>query len=108
VLPRWTWRLIALAGVLAGMTAAMACLPDLTLVITPLDAGAAPRCGDGTIDPSVGEECDPGDGVPIGCVGCKIDCDAGLLDPATKHCYFTAPLDGSVTTSSFHTSDQTS
>lgn len=72
-----------------------ACLPDLET----LPASAPPPssvltgetiCGDGLIDLSGpdAEACDPGEAGAPGCTrSCTIDCDGGVIDPSTNHCY---------------------
>ena len=67
-----------------GAFVAGACLPDL-VVAEP--AGAPSICGNGTIEPDAGEECDPGATASSGCSACKIECDAGYVDDASLHCY---------------------
>ncbi|HEY1954866.1 MAG TPA: C-type lectin domain-containing protein [Polyangiaceae bacterium] len=77
----------------ASIAAAAACLPDLAL-FQP-DGGdaavAGPSCGDGIVELDSGEQCDPDAGV-IGCTAsCTIDCDGGVVDDASGHCYFWVP-----------------
>jgi hypothetical protein len=77
-------------GIGASVLFAVACLPDLVLTESAPDAGA-PVCGDGRIDPTAGEECDPGGAPAAGCASCKVQCeDGGGVDPASLHCYFQA------------------
>ena len=42
-----------------------------------------PKCGDGIIDPELGEECDEGSAMPSGtCKECKVpSCGDGRIDP---------------------------
>jgi hypothetical protein len=77
------------ASVAVGAWAGSACIPDLqTMQLPPLATG--PLCGNGLVDRDAGEACDPGEAGAVGCTSrCQIDCgDAGLVDPATNHCYF--------------------
>lgn len=85
-------------GVLTGLAAAGACLPDLTAIAdadaSDDDAGLTPLCGNGVIDNASdggAEQCDPGaaDAEVRGCTSCRIACE-GTLDPKTNHCYFAA------------------
>lgn len=65
--------------------AGLSCLPDVDLVTPP----AAEACGDGVVELSLGEECDPGEAGAPGCsAGCRVACDGGVVDPFTQHCYF--------------------
>ena len=100
--------LVGAAAIATGV-AEVACLPDPDRAAA--DAGNTPdartpgACGDGFIDPSIdgsAEECDPGasGGDTPGCSpSCRVQCDGGVIDPVTKHCYFrlsrtTAESDG--------------
>lgn len=68
-----------------GLGLALSCLPDVDIP-TPLAPNA---CGDGVVQYSLGEECDPGDAGAVGCSSaCRLACDGGVLDPWTRHCYF--------------------
>ena len=101
--------LLALLAVEAGS----ACLPDLA-AISVADAAleATPNtrfegCGDGiiaTLDDGgdAGESCDPGTGagpdagVPGCTADCRIECDGGIVDPKSNHCYFFAGIDTTI------------
>jgi hypothetical protein len=90
-------RLFLLTSSLSFVMVGLACLPDLVLSQPDADADAAPAkpCGDGVVDLDA-EQCDPGsDDAAIGCTAtCALDCDGGLVDPSTNHCYFwTTPTD---------------
>jgi len=91
--------LVALVATAAFATASteLGCLPDPDRPTS--DAGtdtgstiAARACGDGFIDPTLeagAEECDPGLRGGPGCTpSCKVECNGGMIDPVTKHCYF--------------------
>jgi len=67
----------------------LACLPDLVLSQADADAAQKNPCGDGVVDLDA-EQCDPGSNdAAIGCTAaCALDCDGGLVDPSTNHCYF--------------------
>lgn len=67
----------------------LACLPDLVLSNADADAAQTNPCGDGVVDLDA-EQCDPGaDDSAVGCTPtCTIDCDGGVVDPSTNHCYF--------------------
>jgi hypothetical protein len=95
-------RHAAFLGTIATCAIGAACIPDL-LTDPPPDSGPAPQigayCGDGIItlgqydggfaDLAAGEQCDPSEAGTLGCTrNCQIDCDGGLLDPNTNHCYF--------------------
>lgn len=68
------------------VAAGFACLPDLSVVVIPNQT-----CGDGVVDLSRGEACDPGDADAAGCTStCQISCEGGAIDPTTDHCYFWA------------------
>jgi hypothetical protein len=71
-------------GAAAVVGLGFACLPDLP---TPPPAA----CGSGTVDLDDGEACDPGPG-EAGSTGCnrlcQVDCDGGVVDDASNHCYF--------------------
>ncbi len=103
------------AAIAVGVGAA--CLPDLAAI----DAGDAASdaspvarfegCGDGiiaTLDDGgdAGESCDPGTGAGAdagvaGCTtDCQIECDGGVVDPKSNHCYFAAGID-----TTFHAAD---
>ena len=79
---RWIWL---------GLGLALSCLPDVDI-----PTALAPKaCGDGVVQYSLGEECDPGGAGVVGCSGdCRIACDGGALDLVTGHCYFTASPTG--------------
>jgi hypothetical protein len=95
-------RRAAFLAAIGACGLAAACIPDL--ITDPLpDATPAPQigafCGDGIItlgqydggfaDLAAGEACDPSEAGTLGCThNCQIDCDGGLLDPNTNHCYF--------------------
>lgn len=71
-----------------------ACIPDLpSETAAGADAGAAeasppaPRCGDGIVQLSLGEQCDPGANAQVGCNACKVECDGGFRWPGNDHCY---------------------
>jgi hypothetical protein len=67
----------------------LACLPDLVLSSADADAAVVTPCGDGVVDLDA-EQCDPGTSdAAVGCTAtCTIDCDGGLVDPSSNHCYF--------------------
>jgi hypothetical protein len=85
------------------------CIPDLPAGnVSPdaqpsfdatLETGppAAPFCGDGIVQLSRGEQCDPGpvaaDAAPaVGCSGkCLVDCNGGVVWTRNDHCYIGAP-----------------
>ncbi|MGO9836739.1 MAG: C-type lectin domain-containing protein [Polyangiaceae bacterium] len=98
-----TLRATALAtSALGGAVAiGVACIADLpgdaaadAATDSATDAPAAvmpPGCGNGYIDLSLGEQCDPGpfagDGGVVGCnSNCRVKC-AGLVWPINNHCY---------------------
>ena len=92
--------------VFLAIEAGSACLPDLAAIAI---ADAAPEatpiarfegCGDGiiaTLDDGgdAGESCDPGADAEVpGCTAdCRIECDGGIVDPKSNHCYFVAGKD---------------
>ena len=94
---------VCLASIASGLVH-VACLPDADRSPLETEAGPAPAalraCGDGFVDPAVDgsvEECDPGDaaGAP-GCSStCRVVCEGGVIDPATRHCYFRLPPESS-------------
>ena len=65
------------------------CLPDLVLPSPDADAGPTRFCGDGIVDLDA-EQCDPGaNDAALGCTqSCKLDCEGGVVDPQSSHCYF--------------------
>jgi hypothetical protein len=84
----------------AGLVAAVSCIPDLPPAATAGDASgtgevgdaAAAFCGDGIIHLDGGEQCDPGHfgdaAVVQGCTrDCKMDCDGGVVWAGNNHCY---------------------
>src|SRR5438270_9762063 len=74
---------------------ALSCLPDVDIptVIAPK------ACGDGVVQLSLDEQCDPGEGGAPGCTSnCRIDCDGGLADPWRHHCYFGIAPKGDIAT----------
>jgi hypothetical protein len=99
-------------GSIATCAIVAACIPEL--LTDPLDASTnVPQigqyCGDGILTvgqydggvffPS-GEQCDPNtgndagsdDAGPVGCSAtCRVECDGGVVDPTTNHCYFELP-----------------
>ncbi|HTQ42297.1 MAG TPA: C-type lectin domain-containing protein [Polyangiaceae bacterium] len=92
---------LACAGAAGGVLAAMACIPDL-----PNNAGGSPQdgsvagpeagkpfCGDGIIDLTSGEQCDPGpaDGSAYCTADCQVVCDGGFVWSRNDHCYFDVP-----------------
>ncbi len=94
---------VAAIALVAAVSGAAACLPDLSAI--PADEGGTSPpfvgCGDGviaTLDDGgdAGESCDPGkaDAQPPGCKSCQIVCE-GTLDRATNHCYFALPTEES-------------
>lgn len=101
---RWLWGAAGLCALGLGLWLGSACLPDLgeraPLVSPPDAAPLSPRgsrCGDGIIqlEADYAEECDPGDAGVDAASGCRPDtctvaCE-GVVDPRTKHCYFTLP-----------------
>ena len=81
-------RLILLVSSAALVTAGLACLPDLVLSQPDVADVKASPCGDGVVDLDA-EQCDPGANGAVGCTtACTIDCDGGVVDPSTNHCYF--------------------
>ena len=79
--------LLGFSAVALGLAAASSCLPDLSVAVVPTTT-----CGDGVVDLSLGEACDPGDAGGGGCTSsCRISCDGGAIDPRTDHCYFWVP-----------------
>jgi len=82
-------RLFLLTSSLSFVTVGLACLPDLVLSDADADAAQKNQCGDGVVDLDA-EQCDPGSNdAAIGCTAaCALDCDGGLVDPSTNHCYF--------------------
>lgn len=88
----------AAAVVVAWLTAVgavasgVACIPDLPTVALELDAGVS-ACGDGIVELSAGEQCDPGPGAGDAGIGgcsvtCQMQCPGG--DPPwsmNHHCY---------------------
>jgi hypothetical protein len=107
-------RRAAFIAAIAACGLAAACIPDL--ITDPLpDAGTTPQigdyCGDGILTVgqydagifySSGEQCDPntgdddggvkGDAGVIGCSAtCRVECDGGVVNPNTNHCYFELP-----------------
>src|SRR5580658_2530701 len=79
----------------AAMAIGVACIADLPQDAAAPDAPAAaappPGCGNGYIDLSLGEQCDPGmfagEGGVVGCTSnCRVRC-AGLVWPMNNHCY---------------------
>jgi hypothetical protein len=76
----------AAAGV--AVVATLSCVPDLPADV-PAPVPEAGGCGDGIIDLTAGEECDPGPQLTDGGVcssNCKVVCP-GLKWPANDHCY---------------------
>jgi hypothetical protein len=86
------------AVVIAACTAAAGsvvlaagCIPDLP---ADRDAGPPSVCGDGIIDLSAGEQCDPGPGaIDAGIGGCSATCqmqcpDGGVTWADNNHCYY--------------------
>ncbi len=108
-------RRAAFLTAIAACALAVACIPDL--ITDPLpDAGTALQignyCGDGILTVgqydagifySSGEQCDPntgnnddagvkGDAGVTGCSAtCRVECDGGVVNPSTNHCYFELP-----------------
>jgi len=75
------------AAAALGLAVAWACLPELSVAVMPTTT-----CGDGVVDLSQGEACDPGDAGSAGCTAsCQLSCEGGAIDPTTDHCYFWAP-----------------
>jgi hypothetical protein len=74
------------AAVTLGLAVVWACLPDLSVAVLPTST-----CGNGVVDLSQGEACDPGDAGSSACTeSCQISCEGGAIDPTTDHCYFWA------------------
>ena len=92
-------------GAPVAVFAAVSCIPDLASQ-APTDAGTAdqtaidqlapeggqPRCGDGVVQLSMGEQCDPGpsagDAGANGCgADCRMQCDGGFVWTGNNHCY---------------------
>ncbi len=85
------------AGVCAAAFALVqtACIPDLpseavaggdatTVEAAPPVAG----CGDGIVQLSLGEQCDPGAAAQVGCSAtCQVECDGGFRWSGNDHCY---------------------
>jgi hypothetical protein len=110
------FRRFVFLGSIATCAVAAACIPDLLTDPLP-DAGPTLQignyCGDGILtvgqyDAGVfypsGEQCDPNTGNTgndggivddagvIGCSAtCRVECDGGVVDPITNHCYFELP-----------------
>jgi cysteine-rich repeat protein len=99
-------RLAVVAALSAGgcaaalaLVAPAACIPDLPSTAAP-DAAVetdtappVPRCGDGVVQLSLGEQCDPGATAQVGCsAACQIECDGGFHWSGNDHCYGVAPL----------------
>ena len=97
----WTLRGTALvtSALGAAMAIGVACIADLPQDATAPDAATdapaaampPPGCGNGYIDLSLGEQCDPGmfagDGGVVGCTSnCRVRC-AGFVWPMNNHCY---------------------
>ena len=81
-------RLFLLTSSLSFVMVGLACLPDLVLSNADADAAQAKPCGDGVVDLDA-EQCDPGPDAALGCTAtCVIDCDGGIVNPSTNHCYF--------------------
>jgi hypothetical protein len=83
----------------------LACLPDLVASKPDADAAQANPCGDGVVDLDA-EQCDPGaDDAAFGCTQtCVVDCDGGVVDPATNHCYFWTTVTDSIDHAEFYCS----
>jgi|SRR5580704_7694077 hypothetical protein len=65
------------------------------------EGGAPPGCGDGYIDLSLGEQCDPGpfvgDGGIVGCTSnCRVGCADGFAWKENNHCYELSPNSASI------------
>jgi hypothetical protein len=80
---------------------AVACIPDLPAAPPVPDAGPdvppppSSRCGDGIVDLSRREQCDPGPfgdaAASNGCTAsCQVDCDGGFVWDRNNHCYSVA------------------
>jgi cysteine-rich repeat protein len=76
------------------------CIPDLpSSVAVDTDTGAGsdvvapvPHCGDGIVQLSLGEQCDPGANPQVGCSPtCQIQCDGGFHWSSNDHCYGVVP-----------------
>jgi hypothetical protein len=75
--------MVALSGI--ALCVALSCLPDVEIP----KAAAPAACGDGVVQLSFGEDCDPGDATAPGCTSeCRLSCDGGVVDPRTNHCYY--------------------
>lgn len=76
-------RLVAVVlGTAVAVLAAFACLPDLSVAPTNVP------CGNGVVELDA-EACDPGDAGTLGCSAkCAVECEGGVVDPKTNHCYF--------------------
>ena len=77
----------------AGGAAALGlgCIPDLPADATDHTVSSA-LCGDGYVDLSAGEQCDPGPNAGWDTIGvcnakCQIECDGGFVWPVNNHCY---------------------
>lgn len=83
-------RVFFVAALVASAIAAgvgVACIPDLH--VQKLTPPTPPACGNGFVDLDAGEQCDPGQAGAVGCSStCTVECDGGLLDDGTGHCYF--------------------
>jgi Lectin C-type domain len=90
---------VACAGTAGALALAAACIPDL-----PADQpSAASSCGDGIVDLSAGEQCDPGPGAVDAGIGacsptCRMQCPGGgTVWPGNNHCYQVASAVGAAT-----------
>ncbi len=86
---------LACAAAIGAAIAVAACIPDLRVSELP-GKPPPPTCGNGFVDLTAGEACDPGEAGAPGCTSaCAIACaDGGLVDDATGHCYFAVAGNG--------------
>ena len=90
---------LSAGGCAAGLAlVAAACIPDLPSAALPEAdvvaeaAPPAPHCGNGIVQLSLGEQCDPG-GTPQNgrSATCQVECDGGFHWATNDHCYTVVP-----------------
>jgi hypothetical protein len=97
-------RLAVVVALSAGACAAAlalvpaGCIPDLPSAVVAPEPDAesdaappAPHCGDGIVQLSLGEQCDPGAAPAVDCVKCQVVCDGGFHWSRNDHCYVDVP-----------------